>query len=259
MQWDEFPRPSVAVDVAVLTVVPDPEPWLGLLVHRRAGDAYRGRWDIPGGFVQARETLAQAVLRLLQEKSDVRGLQPAQLHVFDDPDRDERGWVMTVAHMDAVPHPRLIAAMTRRDDVRIVPVREADGKLHAELPGGVRALPWDHDEIVAMAVGRLRARYAERPDPDGLLVGSEAAAAWPMGDGMQADALLDVATEGRGDGDTESAFTLTELRRVHEAIAGRPLQRDTFRRTVEPFLRRTERTSGGRVGRPGWLYVREQD
>lgn len=256
MEWAEFPRPSVAVDVAVLTVVPDPEPWLGLLVHQRAGDAYRGRWDIPGGFVQARETLAQAVLRLLQEKSDVRGLQPAQLHVFDDPDRDERGWVMSVAHMDAVPYPRLMAAMTRRDDVRIVPVREVGGRLHAEVPGRFRTLPWDHDEIVAMAVQRLRARYAERPDPDGLLVGSEVPAGRLMSDGIQADALSDVAPERRAEGDAESAFTLSELRRVHEAVAGRPLQRDTFRRTVEPFLRRTERTSEGRVGRPGWLYLR---
>ncbi len=51
-----------------------------------------------------------------------------------------------------------------------------------------------------------------------------------------------------------SVFTLTELRQVHEAVAGHALQRDTFRRTVEPYLRRTARTSEGRVGRPGVLY-----
>ena len=66
MKWEEFARPSVAVDVAVLTVVPELQPWLGLLVYRRAGDAYPGRWDIPGGFVRAGERLADIVLRVLR-------------------------------------------------------------------------------------------------------------------------------------------------------------------------------------------------
>lgn len=262
MKWEEYARPSVAVDVAVLTVLPGPEPWLGLLVHRRAGDAYKGRWDIPGGFVQAGETLADAVLRLLREKSDVRGLQPIQLHVFDDPDRDERGWVMSVAHMDAVPYERLMAAMTLRDDVRIVPIQESEGHIWVKTPGKHRKLPWDHDEIVTMAVRRLRERYAERPDPAGLLVGESRSTGGPMGDAMSRSLAVDandsVVARDVGEALTapapRSVFTLTELRQVHEAVAGHTLQRDTFRRTVEPYLRRTSRTSEGRVGRPGVLY-----
>ena len=288
MKWEDFARPSVAVDVAVLTVVPGREPWLGLLVHKRAGDAYKDRWDIPGGFVQAGETLADAVLRLLREKSDVRGLQPTQLHVFDDPHRDERGWVMSVAHMDAVPYERLMAAMTHRDDVRIVPIHESDGRIRVQTPGKHRRLPWDHDEIVTLAVHRLRERYAERPDPDGLVVGEAppvagwvgeigsqaapseggwqqapaASAPAPSAAPMRAGAESGPAAQALDDASFEMeagpAFTLSELRRVHEAVAGHPLQRDNFRRAVEPHLRRTARTSEGRVGRPGVLYTRSE-
>jgi ADP-ribose pyrophosphatase YjhB (NUDIX family) len=251
MQWEDFARPSVAVDVAVLTVVPEPQPWLGLLVHRRGGEAYRGRWDIPGGFVRAGETLVDAVLRLLREKSGVRGLQPTQLNVFDDPHRDERGWVMSVAHMDAVPFPRLTAAMTSRDDVQIVPVTEVEGRILVQVPGRHRRLPWDHDEIVTMAVQRLRQRYTDRPDPDGLVLSAD----------VGEDQSLETGDVGAAEQlPREYAwrqhFTLTELRRVHEAVAGHPLQRDSFRRAVEPHLRRTARTSEGRVGRPGTLYLR---
>ncbi len=336
MQWQDFARPSVAVDVAVLTVVPAATPWLGVLVHRRAGDAYHGRWDIPGGFVLAGETLAVAVLRVLREKSDVRGLQPTQLHVFDDPHRDERGWVMSVAHMDAVPYARLQAAMTARDDVRIVPVEEVEGRIRVKLPGRHRTLPWDHDEIVAMAVERLRERYAQRPDPDGLVLPAasrrsdsgadlpgDAEAArpgapnepndfsepsdvyvdplttafvlkvqdWPVVEPSATPVFADdggvplvrpasaalmgppdelalLAPPEDADGPTVDehdptldapAFTLTELRGVHEAVAGHRLQRDTFRRSVEPYLRRTGRTSEGHVGRPGVLYTHEDD
>ena len=35
------------------------------------------------------------------------GLNPRQLHVFDAPDRDDRGWVLSVAHCDVVPVDRL--------------------------------------------------------------------------------------------------------------------------------------------------------
>ena len=54
--WDDFARPSLAVDVTVLTVEHATEgPRLGLLVIRRATTAHKGRWDIPGAFVADRE------------------------------------------------------------------------------------------------------------------------------------------------------------------------------------------------------------
>ncbi|MDP1878599.1 MAG: NUDIX hydrolase, partial [Actinomycetota bacterium] len=52
---DRFPRPSVAVDVAVMTVTPD--HGLGVLLHRRTGDR-SGQWALPGRFLRERERLA---------------------------------------------------------------------------------------------------------------------------------------------------------------------------------------------------------
>ena len=54
--------------------------------------------------------------RCLREKAGVEGTRPRQLHVFDKPDRDDRGWVLSVAHMDVVRPERLdgrIAQKTR--------------------------------------------------------------------------------------------------------------------------------------------------
>ena len=42
----------------------------------------------------AGETLADAVQRCLRDKLGVAGIRPHQLHVFDDPDRDDRDWVI---------------------------------------------------------------------------------------------------------------------------------------------------------------------
>jgi 8-oxo-dGTP diphosphatase len=154
----DYPRPSVAVDTAVLTV-PDADPRLAVLLVRRAGEARTEEWALPGTFLHEDETLADAVRRSLREKAGLTpDVAPRQLHVFDDPGRDDRGWVLSVAHVAALPwravEPVLLA---RPEDVVVRPVDE------------VRGLLFDHDEIVRRAATDMRAAYRERPDPEGLL------------------------------------------------------------------------------------------
>src|SRR3712207_2513910 len=91
----DYPRPSLAVDTAVLTV-PDGERCLGVLLVRRDGAADSDAWALPGTFLHDRETLAEAVHRSLRDKVGLPAdVVPQQLHVFDRPDRDDRGWVLS--------------------------------------------------------------------------------------------------------------------------------------------------------------------
>ncbi|MGY1601657.1 NUDIX hydrolase [Geodermatophilus sp. SYSU D00815] len=210
----DYPRPSVAVDTAVLTVGPDGT--LDVLLVRR-DSAYRTQAEaLPGTFLHAGERLSDAAARALDEKVGLRGsFTPRQLHVFDDLERDDRGWVLSVAHVLVLPFRRIAPTLEgRRDDVRLRPAREA------------RGLPFDHDAIVRMAVRRVRALYRDRPDPKGLL---------------------------------PQPFTMRELRRLHAAVAGVPVEElkpDTFRRRMEPQLDGTGRTTERAVGRPATLYRR---
>lgn len=146
----DYPRPSVAVDTAVLTV-PVGESLSVLQVR----DVTEEDWRLPGTFVHEGERLASAVLRSLSDKAGVTGLAPTQLHVFDDPSRDSRGWVLSVAHLDVVPFSAL--SSLNSSQARLVPVDTATGMVHG------------HDDIVAFAVASLRASYAAAPDPRGLL------------------------------------------------------------------------------------------
>jgi 8-oxo-dGTP diphosphatase len=153
---EDYPRPSVAVDTAVLTV--DPERRLGVLLVRRADGDGRKAWALPGTFLHPGERLADAVLRSLDQKAGLQGTAPRQLHVFDDPERDDRGWVLSVAHVAVLPwHAVAPVLEARPDEVRLVPVTD------------VPALEFDHDVIVRMAVEDVRARYRHEPDPEALL------------------------------------------------------------------------------------------
>ncbi|MGY4711037.1 NUDIX hydrolase [Mycolicibacterium sp. CBM1] len=195
----------MAVDTALLTLDPD-DPELLVLQVRRA-DA--PGWALPGTFLHPGERLADAVERSLRATAGVHGLRPRQLHVFDDPRRDDRGWALSVAHVEVVPIRRLDSRMPVQ--TRMVPVAR---------PGRLR---YGHGEIIARALGDVRQRYADRPDPDHLL-------------GRQ--------------------FTLGELHKVHQAVAGRPLQRDRFRRLMKPLLRPTGHLVTRTGGRPAELFRR---
>ncbi|GER23599.1 NUDIX hydrolase [Zafaria cholistanensis] len=194
----DYPRPSVAVDVALLTVRRG--ELQVLLVRRPEGDE-AGRFALPGRFLRPHQTLVDAVHDCLQEKVGIRGRAPRQLHVFDEPGRDSRGWVLSVAHVDVVPYAELEPVLSPGDRE----LRPVDDFLSAELH---EPLPYDHEQIIGFAAAAVRAEYAANPDPAGLL---------------------------------ESEFTMSELRAVHEAVAGSRLQRDTFRRLMEPQLVATDK------------------
>ncbi|WP_394551726.1 NUDIX domain-containing protein [Agromyces sp. MMS24-JH15] len=216
---EDYPRPSVAVDTAVLTV-PDGGPLSVLLT--RTNDSARGggdEWRLPGTFLHPGETLADAVLRALRLKAGITGLDPRQLRVFDAPNRDDRGWVLSVAHVDVVPAHRLeLISRTRLVDVT-----------------GPVGLKYDHDDIVAAAVESLRADYRRAPDPAGLLPRREPTDAEPP-----------------------DAFTIFDLRRLHETVLGERLARDAFRRLMLPQLEATGVLRRGARGKPAELYRRRQ-
>ena len=151
----DYPRPSVAVDTAVLTV-PDGGALSVVLIRPTSGDdpSARGRHRLPGTFLHEGERLADAVLRSLRTKAGVTGLDPRQLHVFDELDRDDRGRVLSVAHVVTVPDRSLAIDAAK---AVLVPI--------ARIPD----LAYHHEAIVELAVATLRADYAAGPDPRQLL------------------------------------------------------------------------------------------
>lgn len=145
-----YPRPNVAVDLAVLTLtgVRDAQG-LAVLVLERA-EPPTGL-VLPGRFLREGETVADCARVALWEKADIDlpSLEPSLLRVFDDPGRDPRGWTLSLAHYLAVPATSVSG--------RLVPVDS--------LP----PLLFDHERIVEEATTRLRESYELQPDPQGLM------------------------------------------------------------------------------------------
>ncbi len=139
-----FPPFAVTADSAVFT---NRAEELNVLMVRRANDPYRGRWALPGGFVDIDEDLASAARRELKEETglDIEGM--AQLGTYGTPGRDPRMRVVTVvymAHVDEIAEP---VAGDDAAEARFWPVDA--------LTSAPDLLAFDHLQILTDAIAAL--------------------------------------------------------------------------------------------------------
>lgn len=70
-----------------------------VLLVRRGRPPFRGRWALPGGFVERTETVEEAVVRELFEETGLRGRTGPIVGVYSGPDRDPRRPTASVAFL----------------------------------------------------------------------------------------------------------------------------------------------------------------
>lgn len=134
---------QVAADAAIFSVI-DGELKV-LLIRMVRPKAYGGLWALPGGLLADDETGEEAVRRILSVHCGVSGAHVEQLATFDDPKRDVRCRVVSIAYMALMPAPKdAPVASAKYSDASWLPV--------AKLPH----LAYDHDLILRTAVERLR-------------------------------------------------------------------------------------------------------
>ena len=212
----EYPRPSVTVDCVIfgLTEASD----LRVLLIQRKDPPFAGTWALPGGFVDMDEDLDTAARRELEEETGIHDVYIEQLYTFGQPQRDPRGRVISIAYYALVnleAHP--IAAGSDADQAAWFSIET--------LP----KLAFDHAEILAKAIDRLRAKVRYQP------IGFE---------------LL------------PEKFTLTELEDLYRKILGREhnINRRNFRSKMlrMGILEAIERQKQV-AHRPAWLYRFEKE
>jgi 8-oxo-dGTP diphosphatase len=181
----KYPHPAVTVDGVVFGY---DEADLKVLLIQRAHPPHKGKWAIPGGFVEIDEDLETAARRELAEETGIGDLYLEQLYTFGAPKRDPRERTISVAYYALV---KLADhEVHAADDARNVawfPV--------ANLP----SLGFDHDEIIDLALKRLKGKIRYEP------IGFE---------------LL------------PKKFPLSELQRLYETILAQSLDKRNFRKKI---------------------------
>lgn len=132
----KYPRPMVTVDV--VAVAPGRAGSKVLLVERGV-EPFKGRWGLPGGFIDLDEELSKSAAREMREETGIDAAGLEQIAAFGAVGRDPRGRTITVAFL------------TRLDEC--TPPRAGSDAANArwheldDLP----PLAFDHDTIVEEA------------------------------------------------------------------------------------------------------------
>jgi ADP-ribose pyrophosphatase YjhB (NUDIX family) len=139
---NDYPRPSVTVDLVIFTIAEDD---LKVLLIRRGQEPFKGRWALPGGFVEIDESLERAAARELKEEVGVTNVYLEQLYTFGEPKRDPRGRVISVSYF----------ALVDAERQRIVAASDAAEAQWYSVFDAPK-LAFDHAKILDCAVWRLR-------------------------------------------------------------------------------------------------------
>ena len=172
-----------AVDVVLFTII-DNAPHVFLVpVHRPPH--YTNSHGLPGGVMAEHEDADMAAARHLKEKAHIVGAHIEQLYTFSAPQRDKRSRSISIAYVALASSEQL--SIGEKSEGKWFPV--------SKLP----KLAYDHLDIIAMALERLRGKLAYTNIVAGLL---------------------------------PRQFTLTELQRAYEIILDRSLDKRNFRKKM---------------------------
>lgn len=123
-------RESPSLTVDVLVQVDD-----GVVLVKRKNEPYKGKWAIPGGFVEYGETVEEAAFREAKEETGLRVDLEKLVGVFSDPERDPRGHVVSICFSG------------RKEGGKLRPSSDAiDVKVFKDIPWN--SLAFDHGKIL---------------------------------------------------------------------------------------------------------------
>lgn len=142
-----YPRPAVTADCVIFGF---DGVNIKVLLIQRGFDPFKGKWALPGGFMNMDETIEECAQRELEEETGLKAVSVEQFHTFTSVNRDPRERVITVAHLALV----RLSEVQGGDDAE-----RASWFALNEIP----ALAFDHDYILRMAITRLRERICFKP------------------------------------------------------------------------------------------------
>lgn len=204
-----FPTIIASVDIVLLTLN---QGQLCVTLAPRDKAPFVGSDALPGGYIHAQEDndCLAAAIRILREKTGISPPYLEQLQTFAGASRDPSGWSISVAYFALVP-------------AEVIAVADHPGASLC-LVDKLSLLPFDHNEIIAAAVDRIRnkSQYSSLP--------------------------CHLAGE---------TFTLPKLQKIYEACLGETLNKVSFRRKMDELNALDAlpgQTESGGAHRPAQLY-----
>ncbi len=145
----EYPRPALTTDC--ITFGFDAGE-LKILLIERGLEPFKGKWAIPGGFLNMNENADDCAKRELYEETGLQDVFMEQLYTFSDAGRDPRGRVVTIAYY----------ALIKLSDYTVTAGDDAKNAQWFSI-SQIPPLAFDHNQILSAALSRLRGKIRYQP------------------------------------------------------------------------------------------------
>lgn len=113
-----------------------------ILLIKRKNEPFKGKWALPGGFVEYGEKTEDAVIREVSEETGLKTKIRTLAGVYSDPNRDPRGHIITIIYVLDIVEGN-VKAGDDASDVKFFDVHQ--------LP----ALATDHNKIINDVIKRF--------------------------------------------------------------------------------------------------------
>jgi len=70
-----------------------------ILLIKRKNEPFKGKWALPGGFIEYGERVEDAVLREISEETGLKTKIKKIIGIYSDPNRDPRGHIVTIVYL----------------------------------------------------------------------------------------------------------------------------------------------------------------
>ncbi len=137
-----YEKPSFTVDCVVFNYKDNA---FKILLIERGHEPFKGKWALPGGFVDQGELSEHAALRELEEETGIKLSKDILLvSVNSNPERDPRGWVISASYLTVIPGDFDFKA---GDDAAKASLFDIN-----DLP----EMAFDHEEIIQKALEKIK-------------------------------------------------------------------------------------------------------
>lgn len=256
-----YEKLSMTTDIIIFSVSDKPqenyrkndEKSMSILLVKRKDYPYKGKWCLPGGFLDIKEDLEECPKRILAAETNIKNIYLEQLYTFGAVNRDPRTRVVSTSYMALIDKNKLseklsedaewfdIKMVERIDKSIIVKLESKKEKIEFVVKRKLKEattdqyeyeiveneiLAFDHALVIVTGMERLRNKI------------------------QYTDIVFRMMPE---------YFTLGELQKVYEIILNKKLLDPAFRRIIANKVEKTDKLKKGEGHRPSALFKYKND
>lgn len=271
---DKYEKPSVTVDMVMfgsgykqVDERKRKHRTLDLLLIKRGGHPYQGKWALLGGFMNIDESLEDAVKRELEEETGIKNVYSEQLYTWSDVNRDPRMRIVSASYMALVDRKEMqvkagddaVDAKWFTVDVKVASKnteKSKDGKVKDTerlvlqfTSGDVQDVFLALVDVVTTIDGTLTNQEINIVDNGELAFDHAKIITYALKRLQGKVSYTNIAFNLVG-----KEFPLHELKDLYEIMLGKKLQKVTFNRHVEKMVIDLDKTDNDSRYRPAKLY-----